>query len=206
LRPNAYFTAKHQRQKSIDRRGREAMIRILRATSVAMLGALIFARAADAQMSKPGPYYALPSWDQQLPASARWITLANWDSGAAVLDRETGLVWQQNPTANSAAATWADALSFCSTTPIGGRYGWRLPSVEEFTTLLDPGSNALFSGNPFTFSYPHYPVFFTATTDPSDNTQVIVVGVNSNAFFVSAKSSSDLVWCVRGYQGTQSPQ
>ena len=38
-----------------------------------------------------GPYYATPSWNQQLPAATRFIVLTNWAS-AAVLDRETGLV------------------------------------------------------------------------------------------------------------------
>src|SRR5262249_15328144 len=40
-----------------------------------------------------GPYYAEPSWDQMLPASTRFIVLSNFNS-EAVLDRETGLVWQ----------------------------------------------------------------------------------------------------------------
>jgi hypothetical protein len=31
-----------------------------------------------AQTTAPGPYYATPSWDQQLPASTRFIVLANW--------------------------------------------------------------------------------------------------------------------------------
>jgi len=52
-----------------------------------------------------GPYYANPSWDQQLPASTRFIVLSNWvdtahpSGGAAVLDRETGLIWEQSPDA-----------------------------------------------------------------------------------------------------------
>ena len=38
-----------------------------------------------------GPYYAMPSWDQTLPAATRFIVLTNMGS-EAVLDRETGLV------------------------------------------------------------------------------------------------------------------
>jgi hypothetical protein len=68
------------------------MKNLLRAGVLAMLGAFASNEVGHAQgVSEPGPYYALPSWDQQLPASTRWITLTNWSS-AAVLDRETGLV------------------------------------------------------------------------------------------------------------------
>jgi hypothetical protein len=50
----------------------------------------------SAQTSMNGPYYANPSWDQQFPAAQRFIVLSNWNN-EAVLDRETGLVWQRNP-------------------------------------------------------------------------------------------------------------
>src|SRR5262249_23927325 len=43
-----------------------------------------------------GRYYATPSWDQTLPASTRFIVLSNFNS-QAVLDRETGLVWERTP-------------------------------------------------------------------------------------------------------------
>jgi hypothetical protein len=43
-----------------------------------------------------GSYYANPSWDQELPAAQRFIVLSNLNN-EAVLDRETGLVWQRTP-------------------------------------------------------------------------------------------------------------
>ena len=67
---------------------------------------LVFAAAPVAAVTTAsGPYYATPSWDQQLPASTRFVVLSNWIDaahplgGAAVLDRETGLVWEQSPDA-----------------------------------------------------------------------------------------------------------
>lgn len=60
--------------------------------AVAMLGALALGTGpAKAATTEAGPYYSLPSWDQTLPASTRFIVLSNFAS-AAVLDRETGLV------------------------------------------------------------------------------------------------------------------
>jgi hypothetical protein len=65
-----------------------------------MLGALAIGNApAGAQNCSPyqtsGPYYATPSWDQKL-GYQRFICLTDWNN-QAVLDRETGLVWQRAP-------------------------------------------------------------------------------------------------------------
>src|SRR5688500_11468228 len=56
---------------------------------------------ARAQTVAPGPYYATPSWDQTLACNTiatcpRFIVLSNMNSDA-VLDRETGLVWERAP-------------------------------------------------------------------------------------------------------------
>ena len=72
---------------------------------------------ADAQTTANGPYYATPSWDQQL-GSTRFIVLSNWvdanfpSGGAAVLDRETGLVWQRSP--STSLNTWSEAKNLCN--------------------------------------------------------------------------------------------
>jgi hypothetical protein len=157
-----------------------------------------------------GPYYANPSWDQQLPVSTRFIVLTNWGS-AAVLDRETGLVWQRDATGNP-FSNWAGAILFCQNQTIGGRFGWRLPSIEEATTLVDPSTGTLFSGAPFKIPTPQG-FFYSASTDPSGTTFALILEVppvsGESTIFSFTKSpfnSPISEWCVRGYQGTQSPQ
>jgi hypothetical protein len=66
-----------------------------------VLGALAFgnepARAQNCtSYQTSGPYYATPSWDQKLVYFQRFICLTDWNN-EAVLDRETGLVWQRSP-------------------------------------------------------------------------------------------------------------
>lgn len=65
---------------------------------------------AEAQTTLPGTYYPIPSWDQKLPTSTRFIVLSNWDR-AAVLDRETGLVWEKSPSAGELHLPWLLALT-----------------------------------------------------------------------------------------------
>jgi len=107
-----------------------------------------FSAPANAQTTAPGPYYATPSWDQQLPASTRFIVLANWNS-EAVLDRETGLVWEKAP--SQTTMTWFFANSRCNNLNTGGRQGWRLPKLPELLSLADRSQPApqLPAGHPF---------------------------------------------------------
>src|SRR5262245_62918987 len=93
------------------------------ATSVGFISA-----TACAQTTAPGPYYATPSWDQTLPSTTRFVVLSNMNS-QAVLDRETGFVWERTPSTDP--RSWGGALQFCITRTTGGRMGWRLPSIHE---------------------------------------------------------------------------
>jgi hypothetical protein len=55
---------------------------------------------------------------------------------AAVFDGETGLVWEQSPEIN--AQNWLNAQARCNTKTVGNRQGWRLPTVQELASLLEP--------------------------------------------------------------------
>jgi hypothetical protein len=161
--------------------------------------------SAVAQTTANGPYYATPSWDQTLPASTRFIVLSNM-SGAAVLDRETGLVWQRSP--DTTARDWANASDFCTFIPVGGgRKGLRLPTVQELASLLDlTQSPALPSGHPFSnvqFTRNGQVVFYwSASTSALDSTQANVVLFQTGEVGFNPKSSAiGFTWCVRGGQG-----
>ena len=61
---------------------------------------------ARAQTTSVWPDYATPSWNQTLPSPTRFIILSNF-AGAAVLDQNTGLVWEKSP--QTVTATWNGA-------------------------------------------------------------------------------------------------
>jgi Protein of unknown function (DUF1566) len=178
--------------------------------ALALLATAAFVHApVSAQTTQNGPYYATPSWSQTLPASTRFIVLSNFNN-AAVLDRETGLVWQRNPTGS--AQNWVNAAISChtlnGTLAPGGRLGWRLPSVEELGSLMDQTQPdpPLPAGHPFQGIEASY--YWTATTAEGDPEVAYTVDFFfGGAFGQASKSALRLfVWCVRGGSSIQSPQ
>lgn len=152
-----------------------------------------------------GPYYATPSWDQTLPAFTRFIVLTNMNS-EAVLDRETGLVWERAP--DSTARTWVSAQAFCNDRIVGNRKGWRLPTIQELASLVDPSvplpGPTLPAGHPFT-NVQSGPTplsdYWSATSAAFDAAAAWLVYFNHGSVNVDFKSVDAFVWCVRGGQG-----
>ena len=169
---------------------------------------------ANAQTTANGPYYATPSWDQTLACATtancpRFIVLSNMSS-AAVLDRETGLVWERSPTAPPTVPytfTWVDAQSHCNKLIVGKRKGWRLPTLQELSSLVDPDQASLTvpnlaipPGHPFSnvLGYDYW----TATTIASDIRLAHIIQIQPNgAMNQEVKTSNAYAWCVRGGPG-----
>jgi Protein of unknown function (DUF1566) len=161
-----------------------------------------------------GPYYANPSWDQTLPSDTRFIVLSNMGSNA-VLDRETGLVWERSPLAPCLSAfcsipepgsrTWSEAQARCLHLRTGGRLGWRLPTVQELASLIDgdPANTSnprLPPGHPFS-SNVQSDFYWSATTLATEPSDAWVVGFFGGDVIVTGKNLGRFVWCVRGGQG-----
>lgn len=155
------------------------------------------AEVALAQTTSNGPYYAVPSWDQTLPAATRFIVLSNFN-GEAVLDRETGLVWERSP--SPFGATWVDARFVCTRKAIGNRRGWRLPALAELASLLDisvsPPSPALPLGHPFLNV--QLSIYWSATTRADNPALAWDVILDNGNVDSNSKLFTFLVWCVRG--------
>lgn len=135
------------------------------------------------------------SWDQVLPAAERFVLVMG---GAAVLDKETNLVWEQSPLTTT--HTWLAAHSMCLSRNLGGRLGWRVPWINELVSLLDPGNPTgdpdLPPGN--LFSNVQLSSYWSATTRINVSIQARVVNFGVGGVFISDKTSANPVWCVRG--------
>ena len=145
----------------------------------------------------------LRSWDQKLAASKRFVVLPAFGD-QAVLDKETQLVWERAP--DPALRSWYYAdHNRCGITPIGGRFGWRLPSRFELMTLGDPAvltDPRLPAGHPFIGIGPNAR-FYTSSrsTDPSSSVDNMLA-VHTAVFNVSGLARDVLnggrAWCIRG--------
>jgi uncharacterized protein DUF1566 len=174
--------------------------------AMVVLGALAFGNEpAEAQnctsYQTSGPYYATPSWDQKLVYFLRFICLTDWNN-EAVLDRETGLVWQRAPVQQEVHSNWSDAVFECYNANIGGRGGWRLPAPEELMSLVDFGQSnpALPLGHPFqgvsNQSYSTASVFQNDTATTAGRVVVFKVGPGQTDTGLMVDPRG--VWCVRG--------
>ena len=112
----------------------------------------------------------------------------------AVADNTTGLIWEQEP--DRIHDVWEASVARCATKTIGGRKGWRAPSVDELKTLIDPDQRdpALPPGHPF--SNIKSEIYWTATPHPKDDIVAWQVSFFSGEPVTDQKSGMRRMWCV----------
>jgi hypothetical protein len=139
---------------------------------------------------------------QQKITTGRFVVLANWNN-EAVLDRETGLVWQKVPSTSQVDLFNASILCINSNT--GGRKGWRVPSITEFMSLVDESqsSPALPSGHPFTILVSQGFLYWSITNTLSPNVRTAWLFHPFNGLMTNfpLDTSVGRPWCVRGGSG-----
>ncbi len=133
------------------------------------------------------------AWDRVMPSEERFSIVM---SGAGVLDRETGLVWEKS--INTSTFTFFNAAAHCNTKTVGGRRGWRVPSIWELGTLVDDSSSSpvLPTGHPFVNVPSGNPIFWTNVPHGSDGTWAL--NLDSGWMGYYNWNSSGYIWCVRG--------
>jgi len=143
----------------------------------------------------------LQSWDKVMPNSSQRFKVLNDFNGEAVLDNETQLVWEQST--DKTPRQWAQAQRDCYGRAVGGRKGWRPPTIEELTSLIDPLVEAgakLPPGHPFDAGTTNY---WSSTTAPDDPATAWFVRLASGDANTGDKTAGQnvLAWCVRGGHG-----
>jgi hypothetical protein len=124
-------------------------------------------------------------------------------SDDAVLDQETGLVWERSP--DPTQRTWDAAVAYCYSRSTGNRMGWRLPTLEELLTLADrtQANPALAAGHPFLGVPTAGCEYWSGTTraDAPEAAWLFLCNVQNVPPIANNKAGTDPVWCVRGGQG-----
>ena len=155
-----------------------------------------------------------PLWDiteadwQDWPPNPRF---AVFDAGTgtpaddAVLDKETGLVWERSPAIDK--KVWDGAILYSYVKVVGRRKGWRLPTIEELLSLVDPARSnpTLPTGHPFANIQTDY--FYWSCTLGMSNPPSDAWGYNFGNGDTSnvAKTAPVYVWLVRGGFGHDYP-
>ena len=123
----------------------------------------------------------------------------NQFSNAAVFDKETGLVWEQSPDIN--VQNWLNAQALCNTKTVGNRQGWRLPTLQELASLVDPAMRfgPTLPANPF--ANVRSSIYWSATTAASNPAIAWFVSFDDGHVANVSKTDTHFVWCVRGGQG-----
>ena len=130
-------------------------------------------------------------WDTNNPSATRFTTAFT----GAVLDQNTGLVWEQAPDAYS--RSWGIATHYCANKNVGGTVGWRLPSVIELKGFQDPSLGApLVPASIFTNV--QSADYWSATTIADSPANAWIVDFFSGYVGLDDKTDHRHVWCVRG--------
>ena len=191
-----------------ERRTRKALV-VIAALAALILPAAVNAGSLD-PAAAPAPTMRTleelkPAWNRIIPGAARFVDALAPDAGgnyAAVLDKETGLVWAKSP--SQSWTSWQDAKNRCTNLVLGGRMGWRLPTLEELSSLVDhtQGNVCLPSGHPFSNVQGAY--YWSSSTgggyDDSDTSVAGVVEMWTGHVDSHDKSESHYVWRVRSGQ------
>ena len=133
---------------------------------------------------------ASPPWSQKI-TEGRFVLVLDDE---AVLDRETGLVWERDTRLFDGVAftyTWEQAHGYCNMKYVGFRAGWRLPTIYELSTLLDPSNDpALPEGHPFTNVHSGY-YWSTTSHITLDH---LAWAVNFSNGVNQAKAKTEMYW------------
>jgi len=139
-------------------------------------------------------------WDQNLPTAQRFVILPAFNN-EAVLDKNTGLVWEKAPDATE--RVWQHtspplgALEHCLNRRVGSTVGWRLPSVVELKSMQDDSAVAPFVPI-IVFPTVQSARYWSATTIQTASDFAWYVHFSDGSVNGSTKAAGIRTWCVRG--------
>jgi hypothetical protein len=140
------------------------------------------------------------TWDRQIHDPSRFTTL-NQFGNTAVLDNETGRVWERAPSTET--FDWFAAHDHCNDLAVpvrgNGRKGWRLPAIQELMSLFDPDVPGLPADNPFIGV--GVTGYWSASNDPRFLSEAQVTTFVEGVLLSRDKFLGFRAWCVRGGQG-----
>jgi hypothetical protein len=139
----------------------------------------------------------IKNWQEAHPSTQRFLILSDFRD-EAVLDQDTGLIWELAPQVTT--VTWNEARVTCVKRATGGQRGWRLPAPTEMRSLVGPAVDSpipnIPPGHPFVNIQPT--AYWTVVPEANQPYYAKYV----DAFLGNVLSFLQIytypVWCVRG--------
>jgi hypothetical protein len=140
----------------------------------------------------------LQSWSVKIDDGAKRFQVLAAFNHEAVLDKETQLVWERTPDRD--VVRWPDAVAHCQNAIIGGRLGWRLPSMAELFSLLDLSVVGVRNNIPLPLNHPFIlkVILQFWSIDTYDGKNALVIDLPLwGASLRDAENGGAYAWCVR---------
>ena len=124
-------------------------------------------------------------------------------NNGVVTDSLTRLQWQDDYSDNSdqiPSLAWIDSIDYCENLTLAGSNGWRLPSINELSSIVDYSKHESTINAIFEFASSRY---WSSTTSAGNDNASYAWGVNFSVGTQSGgyrKSNSTYVRCVRAGQ------
>jgi len=123
-------------------------------------------------------------------------------SNGVVSDSSTNLEWQDDYSDNNNSikeATWQNAIDYCENLSLDGKSDWRLPNLNELTSLLDdtkynPSINEVFQHTNSSFHY------WSSSSSSRNSEKAWVIDFSGGFQAHFNKDNNKYVRCVRGGQ------
>lgn len=136
-------------------------------------------------------------WQQSHGAEQRFVILREFNN-EAVLDKDTGLIWEIAP--RPTAITWNEARATCISRTTGNQRGWRLPAPAEMRSLVGPAVDSpiphIPPGHPFLNIQPTS--YWTVVPEANQPSYAKYVDAFLGNVLSAIKVYTYPAWCVRG--------
>jgi len=133
---------------------------------------------------------------QKKPLEQKQIALSRDDSKEIVLDKNTGLMWQDDINTKTIRKNRKDAKQYCRSLVFGGFDDWYLPRVKELKSIVDTKKyNPAIKDGFVNVISGHY---WTSSPNLSDIDNVINVDFKSGHSYHSNRKGKAYVRCSRG--------
>jgi len=118
------------------------------------------------------------------------------DTNGIVIDNTTGLEWQDD--AIGAKVTWQNSIDICDELILGGHEDWRLPNLNELTSLVDdtqynPSIDSVLKNTASNY-------YWSSSTPANNSYTAWIVNFKSGYQRYYNKNSNYFVRCVRAGQ------